>query len=645
MPDLVQVQGTCNPDWAPISWSDDASQHLRTQCVISIHVYAYCLPGTAHERPAPGHILPRQPADKQEAANHIAVQQEPPRQPFSTDESAASSQVSTAVRTALILSAEVNLDELHPFQDDLAALDVCLPPNTLVLELSDGLCLFPSLTASSDLSHLSNKAAVRIPVLPGSPARPDQAMTELALPDAGFLTEQTARQQLAESLLHKPITRAPTPTPVTPVTPDVTPEVGRLRGLVRSKLGFAFGSGPDLEGMNSPSGASPMQQARLASASQASFSGRPDRVYKVEVAELDARMVTLAQRQRELQAALDRKQKLSDQLTQALQHRNTARQQQLRLEALRHARKQHEGRCDAVLASISGVARSKDLAHTILQAQLRSLRQALNTLKAAYGRLDTADLVLKGPQGRMQYRPLHAQLVGRRCRMACSLATVYAVGPQTVTVCQAPPQGFLEDQLERGWWAGSEAGSSCGGSPKALVVSQRRQPATAKNGFRQAALLTIGGLDLDPLLGRGGLDGIMNWEGDKQEMRRVAAALGYLASVVERLGFYLDVPLRYPIKPGNCKTVILGHGVTAGSYRSIDDSSMPEHTMPVGYAQSAFKCSATSTIPEFPLYCEGVDRARFAYAIYLLNKGSNSTHTSAQQKCEFYQHHSHTQHY
>ena len=27
-----------------------------------------------------------------------------------------------------------------------------------------------------------------------------------------------------------------------------------------------------------------------------------------------------------------------------------------------------------------------------------------------------------------------------------------------VTVCQAPPQGFLEDQMERGWWAGSDAG-------------------------------------------------------------------------------------------------------------------------------------------------------------------------------------------
>lgn len=84
---------------------------------------------------------------------------------------------------------------------------------------------------------------------------------------------------------------------------------------------------------------------------------------------------------------------------------------------------------------------------------------------------------------------------------------------------------------------------------------------------RQAALLTIGGLDLEPLLGRGGLDGIMNWEGDKQEMRRAAAALGYLASVVERLGFYLDVPLRYPIKLGNCKSVILGHAAAAGSFR------------------------------------------------------------------------------
>ena len=84
---------------------------------------------------------------------------------------------------------------------------------------------------------------------------------------------------------------------------------------------------------------------------------------------------------------------------------------------------------------------------------------------------------------------------------------------------------------------------------------------------RQAALLTIGGLDLDPLLGKGSLDGIMNWEGDRQDMRRAAAALGYLAAAVERLGFYLDIPLRYPIKPGNCKSLILSHADVAGTFR------------------------------------------------------------------------------
>jgi len=35
---------------------------------------------------------------------------------------------------------------------------------------------------------------------------------------------QKARQQLAESLLHRPVAKSPSPTPV---TPDITPEVGR----------------------------------------------------------------------------------------------------------------------------------------------------------------------------------------------------------------------------------------------------------------------------------------------------------------------------------------------------------------------------------------------------------------------------------
>ena len=55
-------------------------------------------------------------------------------------------------------------------------------------------------------------------------------------------------------------------------------------------------------------------------------------------------------------------------------------------------------------------------------------------LQAARRRLDSADVMLKGPEGVMKWRPLHAHLVGRRCRMATMLGQVYAIGPQTGTL-------------------------------------------------------------------------------------------------------------------------------------------------------------------------------------------------------------------
>lgn len=84
---------------------------------------------------------------------------------------------------------------------------------------------------------------------------------------------------------------------------------------------------------------------------------------------------------------------------------------------------------------------------------------------------------------------------------------------------------------------------------------------------RQMALLSVGGLDLDPLLGKGGLEGLINWEPDRTEMRRAAAALGYTALIVKQLAVYLDVPLRFPIMPGSCKSVILTHATSAGTHR------------------------------------------------------------------------------
>ena len=103
-----------------------------------------------------------------------------------------------AARRQLILSADINLDELHAFQEDLTALDVYLPPNTLVLEFTDGLCLFPSLhhgSTSSDSSAIADRAAASLPVMPGTAALQDQAISH-AVPDSGAISEQVCTAQL-----------------------------------------------------------------------------------------------------------------------------------------------------------------------------------------------------------------------------------------------------------------------------------------------------------------------------------------------------------------------------------------------------------------------------------------------------------------
>ena len=203
---LLQVQGTCNPDWGPISWPDDVVQRLRSPGLLTVQVYVYNAPA---RRPTPGHIIPRQSAIAQTTANHFnqtqlpcqanqsgsdgAEQHQQASEPQKAYVQVASGDPPLLARRALVLSAEVNLDELHVFQNDLPGLDVCLPPNTLVLDLTDGLSMFPSLalhSASSDTAPLADKAAASVPTTPGAAALQNQSVSEHAMPDAGSITEQ-----------------------------------------------------------------------------------------------------------------------------------------------------------------------------------------------------------------------------------------------------------------------------------------------------------------------------------------------------------------------------------------------------------------------------------------------------------------------
>ena len=70
-------------------------------------------------------------------------------------------------------------------------------------------------------------------------------------------------------------------------------------------------------------------------------------------------------------------------VVQALQLRNTARQQRLKLDALRHAREQQRAYALHCSELKAGIARRQQLARTILKAQLQSLHHALTVLKVS----------------------------------------------------------------------------------------------------------------------------------------------------------------------------------------------------------------------------------------------------------------------
>ncbi|KAI9208001.1 uncharacterized protein BJ171DRAFT_492332 [Polychytrium aggregatum] len=98
----------------------------------------------------------------------------------------------------------------------------------------------------------------------------------------------------------------------------------------------------------------------------------------------------------------------------------------------------------------------------------------------------------------------------------------------------------------------------------------------------QPMLYTIGGILLP------------NSEYTGANEMQIATALGYAAHLVMMIAFYLELPLRYSIKPMSSRSTI------------VDPVSSSLGPHPEQY--------------EFPLFTKGVERVHFDYAVYLLNK-------------------------
>ncbi len=79
----------------------------------------------------------------------------------------------------------------------------------------------------------------------------------------------------------------------------------------------------------------------------------------------------------------------------------------------------------------------------------------------------------------------------------------------------------------------------------------------------------IAGLELDPGLVEKALQGLLGWDKELEDEQQIAVALGYVAHLVDRLAAYLQVPLRFPIHPGQSISAILEHAYPCGTYRFV----------------------------------------------------------------------------
>ncbi|PPD78358.1 hypothetical protein GOBAR_DD24707 [Gossypium barbadense] len=210
----------------------------------------------------------------------------------------------------------------------------------------------------------------------------------------------------------------------------------------------------------------------------------------------------------------------------------------------------------------------------MLSTEVRSLLVAGTSLSVARKRLQEANRLLTEERGCVKLKNVQRKLRARQQYMISQVSLLYPV-----KILVGPAQ---EQELE------SYSSSSRLGNP------------SASKPVNQGSLAILGlNLTLLPFTK-------MSFFTDKKEVQRSATALGYVAHAVSLIASYLQVPLRYPLRLGGSRSYINDHASSidpASSDLSLDTT-----------------LSANVKLAEFPLFLEGQDTTRAAYAVFLLNK-------------------------
>ncbi|ONK78317.1 uncharacterized protein A4U43_C02F17190 [Asparagus officinalis] len=213
-----------------------------------------------------------------------------------------------------------------------------------------------------------------------------------------------------------------------------------------------------------------------------------------------------------------------------------------------------------------------------LCTKTRMLLVAGKTLSAAHQQLQEANKLLTGKRGHGNLKKLQKMLRSRQQYMITQVSTLY-------------PVKALHESKEK---IDSRRGSNKSRDSAGSSLPNMSKP-------EQVSPLTISGLQLTAIPLKK-----MSFFSNKMDIQRSATVLGYIAHAVFLIASYLDVPLRYPLRLGGSRSYILDHG---SSVESASSDLM---------AHSIIGVNTKST--EFPLFLEGQDATRAAYALFLLNK-------------------------
>ncbi|CAM0950381.1 unnamed protein product [Alopecurus aequalis] len=280
-----------------------------------------------------------------------------------------------------------------------------------------------------------------------------------------------------------------------------------------------------------------------------------------------------------LASARDRKAGLAARLESALEARRSFLQQDNELAEMRQRVQSHADFMGELRMQTKELSANVEDHREQLCVKIRTLKVADKTVGAAQSRLQEPGKLLSGDRGHGRLKSMERMLRMRQQYMIGQVAQIY-------------PVKHLKEQspiVKPG------LNSSVVRTGDAEAIS----PNGSQNGQTPLAIL---GLQLSKLSIKK-----TSYFSDKTEIQKSATLLGYIAHAISLIASYLDVPIRYPLRLGGSHSYIVDHAP------SVDPSI-------ASGVSSSTPSSTSMRTTEFPLFFEGQETTRSAYAIFLLNK-------------------------